>query len=281
MAALTGSPYGALVELMPTDAVRARATIVAIAPVVLAIGFLLHPPIGAGPPDHRAVAEAATDHTIRWGVAHLMLAASSALLILAFLSIRVWLRDASRDSWSAWGIPFIVVGSTLYALLPAMEMAPLFAARADVDVEAVADALVPWFVPIHVLGGLAYGVGLVAFAMGLAHSGLLTRRVTRLVVGGLALSAAARFVPLTAIHFYVQSAASIAAFWPLAARSTPLVSESQSRARRLRPQRRADARAHGRRPRPHPVEPSLEHGWVGDRAAVTSTVAGSQARGDR
>ena len=92
-----------------------------------------------------------------------------------------------------------------------------FAANADVDVEAVAEALVPWFAPVHVAGALAYAIGTLAFASAIAHSGMLTRRVTHLVVAGLAITAIARFVPVTAVHFYVQSAAAIVALWPLAA----------------------------------------------------------------
>ena len=40
--------------------------------------------------------------------------------------------------------------------------------------------------------------------------------MTWLVVGGLAVVAVARFVPLGSVQFYVQAAAGIVALWPLA-----------------------------------------------------------------
>lgn len=195
--------------------------IIAISPAVLSAGFLLHPFIGAGKPDQAAIARAAHGHMTQWGVAHLMVAVSSALLILAFLSIRVWLRAANNEVWSARGVPFVVLGSTLYALLPAMEMAPLFAAKAGVDVEAVARALVPWFIPIIISSSITYFLGVGMFACGIADSRLLSPVVTRVVVVGLVVSAVSRFVPITAVQFYVQSAASLAAFWTLAASISP------------------------------------------------------------
>ena len=191
--------------------------IIALAPAVLSAGFLLHPFIGAGKPDQAVIAHAADGHTTQWGVAHLVLALSSALLILAFISVRVWLRGAANEVWSARGVPFIVLGSTLYALLPAMEMSPLFAAKAGVDVEAVARALVPWFIPIIISSSITYLVGVGMLACGIADSRLLSPRVTRVVVVGLVVSAVSRFVPITAVQFYVQSAAALAAFWTLAA----------------------------------------------------------------
>lgn len=191
--------------------------IIALAPAVLSAGFLLHPFIGAGKPDQAVIAQAADGHTTQWGVAHLVLALSSALLILAFLSVRVWLRGAANEVWSARGVPFIVLGSTLYALLPAMEMSPLFAAKAGVDVEAVARALVPWFIPIIISSSITYLLGVGMLACGIADSRLLSPSVTRVVVVGLVVSAVSRFVPITAVQFYVQSAAALAAFWTLAA----------------------------------------------------------------
>jgi hypothetical protein len=193
-----------------------QAAIVALAPVVLTAGFTLHPYIGSGPPDHTLVAQAAAEHTTRWGLAHLVIAFSSGLLILAFLAIRARLRENERDPWSARGVPLIVIGSTLYALLPAMEMAPLFAAEAKVDVNAVAETLEAWFAPLIVLGGLAFGGGIIAFSRGIARSEILDHNLTRVVIGALAVMAAARLVPLTLVQFYVHSAAAIAALWPLA-----------------------------------------------------------------
>jgi hypothetical protein len=183
--------------------------------VVLA-GFALHPYIGAGLPDQTAVAEAATDHTTRWGLAHVTIGIGSALLVLAFLAIRARLGETGPERWSARGVPLVVVGSAVYTLLPGMEMAPLAAAEAGVDVEAVEEALVPWFVPLHVLGGLAFGAGVVAFARGIAGSRILAGALSRIVVAALAVTAIARLMPLTTVQFYVPGAAGVVALWPLA-----------------------------------------------------------------
>lgn len=196
---------------------RSQAAIVAIAPVVLLAGFVLHPYIGLGPPDQTAVATAVADHQTRWGAAHLVTGVGSGLLVLAFLAIRVQLRENSPERWSARGIPFIVMGSALYTFLPGMEFAPLAAAETGADVKGAAESLVAWFVPIHVIGALAFGAGVLAFRRGLADSGYLQGRTWQLVDCALVVMVVARVVPLAGVQFYVQGVAGVAALWPLAA----------------------------------------------------------------
>jgi hypothetical protein len=199
-----------------TTATRAQTAIIAIAPVVLLAGFLLHPHIGAGTPDQTAIAAAAADHTTRWGIAHVVTGVGSGLVALAFLAVRGRLRDASADPWSARGVPLVVIGSTLYTFLPGMEFAPLAAARSGADVEAVAEAIITWFIPIHAIGTLAFGAGALVFARGILESGLVRPRRARLVAGALVVMAVARMVPLSLVQFYVQGAAAVIALWPLA-----------------------------------------------------------------
>jgi hypothetical protein len=69
-----------------------------------------------------AVAVALAADTTRWGLSHLVTGVASGLLILAFLAIRSYLRQAGEERWSVLAFPFIVMGSTLLALLPAMEI---------------------------------------------------------------------------------------------------------------------------------------------------------------
>lgn len=197
-----------------TDA-RLAAAAVAIAPVVMLTGLLAHPYFTTLP-DAAAVAEAVTAGTTRWGIAHLIVAVGSGSMILAFLAIRSYLRQAGEERFSAFGLPFIVLGSTLYAVLPGLEFAPLAAAETGGDVEAVQAVLDPWFIPILVTGVLLFAVGIYGFARGIADSGVLGRGSTGLVVGGLAVVAVARFVPVGAVQFYVQGAAGLVALWPLA-----------------------------------------------------------------
>jgi hypothetical protein len=122
------------------ETTRARwgAAIVIIAPVVLLAGLVYHPFI-AVLPDAAAVAVALAADTTRWGLSHLVAGVASGLLILAFLAIRSYLRQAGEERWSAPAVPFIVMGSTLFALLPAMEIGILGAFEAGADVEAAQD----------------------------------------------------------------------------------------------------------------------------------------------
>ena len=195
---------------------RSRAAIVAVAPVVLLVAFVAHPYIGLGPPDETAIAEAATSNTFRWGISHLMVGFASALLLLAFLAIRSYLRDAGDDRWSALALPFVIFGGTLYAILPGMEFAALAAAETGDDVRAAQAAVEPWFVPVIVTSGIASAIGLLGFAKGVSSVGSVAEGIPRFVVVALGAMAISRIVPLTAVQFYVQAAAALIALVPLA-----------------------------------------------------------------
>ena len=82
---------------------RYRAAITAIAPVMLAAGFLYHPFIPN--PDPAAVAAAASQDTFRWGLSHLMVGVGSGFIALAFLAVRSWLRDAGAPTAMAIQLP--------------------------------------------------------------------------------------------------------------------------------------------------------------------------------
>lgn len=198
-----------------TTSGRAGAAAVAIAPLVLLVAFVLHPHIGFGFPDQDAVAAAAAEQTTRWGFAHLLAGVASGAIALAFLAIRARLRETGGNDWSARGLPLVVMGSTLYTLLPGIEFAPLAAAESGGNVTAAAEALVSWFVPIHVIGSLAFAAGVLAFARAICDSAILTSKVERLVVVALVVTMLARLIPVVAVQFYVQAAASLVAFWPL------------------------------------------------------------------
>jgi hypothetical protein len=193
---------------------RARFGASIVAPAVMLVGLFAHPYI-AILPDEAAVAATATADTTRWGLVHLTVGVASGLLVLAFLAIRSYLRGAGKDRWSILALPFIVVGSTLFAVLPGMEFAPLAAAEAGADVQAVQAALAPWFLSVLVTGAATFAIGVFAFAKGIADSRILSRRLTWLVVGALVVMAVARLVPVGAVQFYVQGAAGIVALWPL------------------------------------------------------------------
>lgn len=195
---------------------RSRAAIVAVAPLVLLAAFVAHPYIGLGPPDEAAVARAAASDTFRWGVSHLMAGVAAAFLLLAFLAIRSYLREAGDERWSARALPFVIVGGTLYAILPGMEFAALATAETGGDVRAAQAAVEPWFVLVIVISGVASAIGIVGFARAVSSIGPGALGVPRFVVIAFGAMAVARVVPLIGVQFYVQSAATLIALGPLA-----------------------------------------------------------------
>ena len=197
-----------------TTKARFRAAIVAVAPTVLLLGFVYHPYV-ANATDEAALAEAAASDTTRWGVAHLAIGVGYALMALAFIALRSYLREAGEERWSVWALPFAVLGSALFPILTGMEFALLAAAETGGDVEAAQTKLVPWFIPIVATGAICFTLGAIGFAMGIVRSAVLSKPLTRLVVGALVVMAAARFVPLGAGQIVI-GVAGIVALWPLA-----------------------------------------------------------------
>ena len=193
---------------------RFRAAVAAFAPTVLLLGFLYHPYL-ANATDEAALAEAAASDTTRWGLAHLAIGVGYALMAVAFIALRSYLREAGEERWSVWALPFAVMGSALFPILTGMEFALLAAAETGGDGEAAQTELFPWFIPILVTGGICFTLGAIGFAMGIVRSGVLSRRLTWLVAGALVVMAAARFVPLGAAQIVI-GVAGILAFWPLA-----------------------------------------------------------------
>lgn len=193
-----------------------RAVIVAIAPVLLLAAMIWHPYLPGRLPDHGGVAQAVSNDTTRWGLAHLAAAAASGVLILAFIAIRGYLREAGDEAWSAIGLGFIVIGSLSYAVLPGMEFAPLAAVETGADPVAAQAALDGWFVPVLLAGALTFAIGIVCVAVAILRNRVLNPQLTWVVVAALIVMAASRLVPFAAVQFYVQSAAALIALWPLA-----------------------------------------------------------------
>ena len=193
---------------------RHRPLAVVAAPAVLFAGFVYHPYV-SNATDDEAIANAVVADTTRWGLAHLAIGVGYALMVLAFLALRSYLREGGEEGWSSLAFPLAAVGSALFAILPGMEFAPLAAAETGGDVEGAQEELMPWFVPIFLAGAITFTLGIGGFAMAIVRSGMLTTQVQRLVVGALILMAAARFVPLGAAQIVIGVAA-IVALWPLA-----------------------------------------------------------------
>lgn len=199
---------------------RARwgAAVMAIAPAVMLAGFLYHPHIG-NPTDADFLANlgaAVEADPVRWAVAHLLIAVGSGLIILAFLALRARLRAAHEERWSAPAVPFVVMGGTFYALLPAMEFAPLAAAGSGADAAAAQGALLPWFAPVLFTSAAIFLIGATGFAIAVSRVGMGGRRLARVVAPAIILMAAARFVPLNFVQLHAQGLIGLVALWPLA-----------------------------------------------------------------
>jgi hypothetical protein len=205
-------------QFSPTTIGSFRVAAVVIAPTVALLGHAYHPWIGT-PRDadffERLATAVAADPT-RWWLSHLMVAVGSALLVFAFLAIRSRLREAGEERWSVLGLPFIIVGSTLYALLPAMEFAPLGAFKAGADAAAVQAALMPWFVSILLTSAAIFALGVLSFVVGIVRGEVLSRGLTVIVAAALVLMAATRFFPVGVAQLHVGPVAGIVALWPLA-----------------------------------------------------------------
>lgn len=193
-----------------------RAALVAGTPLVLVLAFAFHPYLPGRQPNVEELGDAVTADATRWGVVHLATGLGSALVAVAFLLVAAHLSEAGETRWSRRGAPLIVVGCVLYAMLPAMELAPLAALETGGDPAAAQEALIGWFVPVLLLSGIAFGAGASCLAVSVARSGLLPKGTARLVVGALVVMALSRFVPLSAVQFYVQSLACYGALLPLA-----------------------------------------------------------------
>ena len=196
-----------------------RTIVVVVAPVVLLAAFVAHPFLSGRLPNDAGVAAAVAGGTTRWGLVHLATSVASGLIILAFLAVRSYLREAGEDRFSAIGVPFVVLGSTLFAFLPGLEFAPLAAAETGAtttEIEAAQEALASWFLPVLVTGALAFAIGVFSFARAVSIVTVGSRGLTRIVVTALVVTALSRFVPLAAVQFYVQGVAVIVALWPLA-----------------------------------------------------------------
>ena len=194
---------------------RTRATIIAVAPLVVLAAFVYHPHI-AFLPDADAVAHAVHADTQRWGIAHFGVALGAALMALAFIALRGYLQDAGENRWSAIALPFLVMGAALYAFLPGMEFTVLAATLTGGDVVASQKAIDPWFKATIMASALTNAIGLACLARGISRSAVLDDGAKPLVLIALVVMALSRFVPVGPVQFYVQGIAGILALWPVA-----------------------------------------------------------------
>jgi hypothetical protein len=214
----TGAPeHPVAVRPPPITWSRTRRTTaaatVATAPVVLLAGILYHPHIH-DLRNKETVAAALTADTTRWSIAHLVVAVAAPLVALAFLAVTAALRQRGEWRWSARSVPFVVLGSSLFALLPAMEITVLAATLAGADPVAVLLELDAWFMPLLLSGAVVFAVGAACVARSVVAAAVLGRGATTLEVTALLVAAVSRFLPFTAA-LLVGAGALVVALWPL------------------------------------------------------------------
>ena len=197
---------------------RLHAAILFLAPAVMATGLIYHPTIGnpTDPDFFARLGDAVRADSIRWAIAHHLVAIGSGLIALAFLALDGRLRSAGRTRAAAIGLPLVVAGSLLYALLPAMEFAPWAAAESGADPSAAQQAIFPWFVPTLFSGALLFAAGSVSFAIGIVRSDAFGSGMAKFIAALMVLAATCRLIPINLIHMDVQAVLGIAAMWPIA-----------------------------------------------------------------
>lgn len=196
-----------------------QITVLAVAPATLLAALFAHPFIEGRLPNQTAIAEEVVAGTTRWGVVHLAAGLASALIAVAFLSVRRYLHEAGEDRLSGLGIPLVMVGSTLYAVLPGMEFAVLAAADTGATTAEVAEVqggIGPWFMAVLIGSGLTFGLGAISFVGAITASKIASARITQVVSVALIVMALSRIVPLSVAQFYIHGLAAVAAMWPLA-----------------------------------------------------------------
>lgn len=196
----------------------ARATyavaITGLSPVLLLGAVLYHPHLD----DLRNqgnVAEALVADTTRWGIAHLAVGVAAALVLVGFLEVDRFLRPDDGPGASAVGVPFVTVGTVLFAFLPAMEIAMLAVHGSGLEVAPVMEEMNAWFMPVLLGSATCFLVGVGLFARGVLRSTSVSGPVTWFVVPALVVAGLARFVPL-GIALYVGMAALVVALGSLA-----------------------------------------------------------------
>lgn len=200
----------------PAAGGRAGAIAVGAGPVLLLAAFLWHPPLPGRLPDDAAVADAAAADPTRWGLVHLATVLASAAIAVAFVAVRDHLRAHGDAGPTTFGLGAVVVGSTMYAVLPGLEFAQLAALETGADLAATQAALRGWFMVFLLGGSVVFLLGMIAFAVAVRRTAPMGGGLDTVVVVALVVFGLTRLVPVGAVQFYVQSAAAMLALLPLA-----------------------------------------------------------------
>lgn len=194
---------------------RLRAVVVAVAPLVLLAGALVHPFVG-NLPGAADLAAAVTNTPGRWAAGHLLLGVGVAVVLLLFFVIRTYLRGLGEERWSFWAVGLATIGLGLFAFMVGAEGLGGRAALATGDLEAFFEEMELWALPIFLVANVLVGLGLLGFATGIAKTGVLGTGWTRLMVAAAIVAVIALFLPFGwAAHLI--AVAMIVFAWPVAA----------------------------------------------------------------
>jgi hypothetical protein len=201
-------------EISEITQARLRAAVVAIAPVVVLIGFLYAPYVG-DLTDSAAAADGVADDTTRWAWSRMVQVVGLALLPLLVFSVRSYLKAAGEQLWSFLAAPLVTVGAVLFAYITGLELGLAPVVEAGASAEAVIDATDPWFIPTLLVAAVIFGLGWLSLAAAIYRSKVLSRELTWVVIAALVALTVAIFIP-TGWAFYVIGVGAIVASWPIA-----------------------------------------------------------------
>jgi hypothetical protein len=191
---------------------RVRAAIVAIAPLLLLIGFIYLPYVSDFT-DEAKVAEAVGDNTARWAWAAIILTVALGLMQAAAVIVRMHLAEAGEHRWSQISVLLLLVGGALF-LASSADLGYVYVEGSGQDIAAYTEASTDW-VGLRLVASVIFGLGFLSLAMAVYKSGDLPKQHTWAVVIGLVVLTTMLFVPM-GWALYVAGVAAIVGMWPLA-----------------------------------------------------------------
>ena len=177
--------------------VRLRSLALFVAPVMMLAAIIFHPYLVNELDVEAATAAVMADPT-RWAVAHVMLMAAFASIMLAVVALRHLLRTAGDSRLSFMAVPLLIGGSSIFIAVWGFEITVAAVANVGGDVRAVFEESDRWFGPIGIVGYVMFLIGWPIMALAVRRSKVLGRRQTWVVLGSTIVMIAGLSFPSTA-----------------------------------------------------------------------------------
>ncbi len=191
-----------------------RVAVVGLAPVVLAAGLLAHPYL-SDVTDAAEIATAIASGSTRWAWSHVLVALGIALTVLAVFAIRMFLRSAGEDNWSFWATGLITIGAGLVLVLIGLDGLGGYAvAEAGGSITGFFEAAAAWEW-LFLAAFAVFSLGLIALAVAIRASRVLSPAATWIVVVALVVAAVANFIT-SFWAAYLTAVVAVVGFWILA-----------------------------------------------------------------